>query len=402
LNTAVPVEALQDFLASLSASRRVLIIDACFTGDGKVDEDDAAAAARAFLDEKLPLQIKSSDKEAQLFSTTYGRPALESKRLQNGIYTSNLIAALGERFDEADMDGDLVVTVSEAHDYARDRTMEHTRGLQVPMVFYKVVGREQVLLAGDPDSRRRGELAFVSAYEGAQEGLRMFVNGEERGTFPRSLLVPPGHHNVEFRTVSGKVIDRGRFKFVKEGVYSVRRIRDSLGGGRHLISAGFLQTWLPGAANSSEAVPVAPGLRLGFGLRFGGRDPLIRRIGVAVDLGLGFLPAYPLSGRGLDTSPRSTLIDVGVGPMMRLDLPYVLLSLRPRIALTMLLREQTSDAFLNWIFGSVGIELIAGFRPINRVCIAVQYSPMLFNAALDGEAKTELMHRLGAGVEIGF
>lgn len=402
LNTAVPVEALQDFLATLPAARRVLIVDACFTGDGKVEEANAGAAARAFLDEKLPLQIKSSDKEAQLYSTTYGRPALESKSMQNGVYTGNLIAALGDQFDAADMDGDLVITVSEAHDYARDRTMERTKGLQIPMVFYKVIGREEVILAGDPRSRQRVELAFVSAYEGAQQGLRMFVNGAERGTFPRSLLVPPGHHSIEFRTLAGKVVDRGRFKFSKQGVYSVRGIRDSLGGGRHIVSAGFLQTWLPGAAYASESVPTASGLRLGYTFRLPSRNPLLRKLGLGFDLGLGFMAPYPTTSPELGESPESTLIDLGFGPMVRLDLPFVLLSIRPRLALSLLVRDATRQPFLNWVFGSVGVELAAGFRPINRVCIGVQYSPMLFNAALSGEAQTELMHRLSAGVEIGF
>jgi hypothetical protein len=402
LNTAVPVEALQDFLATLPASRRVLIIDACFTGDGKVDEANAGAAARAFLDERLPVQIKSSDKEAQLYSTTYGRPALESKSMQNGVYTGHLIAALGDQFDAADMDGDLVVTVSEAHDYARDRTMERTKGLQVPMVFYKVIGREEVVLAGDPRSRQRVELAFVSAYEGAQQGLRMFVNGAERGTFPRSLLVPPGHHRVEFRTLSGKIVDRGRFEFSTQGVYSVRRIRDSLGGGRHIVSAGFLQTWLPGAAYASDVIPTASGFRFGYSFRLPSRKPLLRKLALSADLGIGFMAPHSTVPVELADSPRTTLIDFGFGPMIRLDLPFALLSVRPRLALSVLVRDETQQPFLNWVFGSVGVELAAGFRPINRVCIGVQYSPMLFNAALSGEAKTELMHRLGVGVDVGF
>ena len=178
LNTAIPVEAVQQFVESLPARRKVLIIDSCFTGDGKVDDDNARAAARAYLDEKLPLSAKVSEEEAQVYSTSYGRPALESKKLANGVYTAHFVAALGDRFDEADLDGDQVVTVSEAHDYARDRTMERTDGLQVPMVFYKIVGRENLVLSGDVHSRRRVEMSGVSAYEGAQEGLRMYSTFE--------------------------------------------------------------------------------------------------------------------------------------------------------------------------------------------------------------------------------
>ena len=402
LNTAVPLEAIQDFLTTLPAARRVLIVDACFTGDGKVDESDAGGAARAFLDEKLPLQIKNSEKEAQLFSTTYGRPALESKSMENGVYTGNFVAALGERFEEADMDGDLVVTVSEAHDYARDRTMKRTKGLQIPMVFYKVVGQEEVVLSGDPKSRRRVELAMVSAYDGAQAGLRMFVDGEERGTFPRSLLVVPGQHTVEFRSLSGKLIDRGRFDFGKRGVYSVSSIRDSLGGGRHLFAVSFLHAWIPGAGIATATVPTSSGVRISYGFRFPSRSPLIRKLGLGVDVSAGFMPGQTTPDPALPDVPATTVLDLGFGPMMRLDLPYVLLSLRPRVALTVLARNETRLPFVNWVFGSVGVEGGVSVRPINRLSIQLLYNPMLFNAALQGEAKTELMHRLSAGVELGF
>lgn len=402
LNTAIPVEAVQQFLESLPAGRRVLIIDTCFTGDGKVDSENAVAAARAYLDEKLPLEVKVDDKEAQLFSTTYGRPAMESKKLQNGIYTGNLIDALGDRFDEADLDGDFVVTVSEAHDYARDRTMERTDGVQVPMVFYRIVGREDVVLSGDATKRRRVELAFVSAYEGAQEGLRMFVDGRERGSFPRSVLVEPGAHSVEFRTLAGKVVDRGRFEFAARGVYSVRAVRDSLGGGRHLVSAGYAHTWLPGESYATESIPSGPGFRLAYGFRFPSRNPLIRRLGLAADLTVGFFPSQATTPTDLGDSPSTTLLDLGGGPMMRLDLPRVLLSVQPRLALVVLLREDSEQPFLNWVFGAVGVDLSAGFRPVNRLSIQVHYTPMLFNAALQGEAKTELMSRLAVVVELGF
>jgi hypothetical protein len=402
LATGVPMQALQELLEALPASRRVLVLDACFTGDGKVGDGDVAAAARALVDEKLPFSERVQQGQAQLFATSWGRPALESESLGHGVYTAFLIEALGERFDEADLNGDLVVSVSEAHDLARDKTLETTGELQIPMVFYEIVGREQLILSGDPGSRRRVEMALVSAYEGPQQGLRMFVDGQEKGAFPRTVLVEPGSRRVEFRNATDKVVDTGRIRFSKEGVYSVRALRDGLNGGRHLLAAGYAHTWLPGEAWRSEHVPASPGFRLGYTFRFPSRVPLLRRLGIVVDASLGFFGEQQAE-EGL-TSPFTTLLDVGFGPVIRLDLPYVMLSVQPRFAVVNLLRRDHADPFPNWLFGAVGVDMAIGFRPINRLSFQVRYAPMIFNIDLQatGAPKPELMHRLVGTVEIGL
>jgi len=399
VNTGLPVQALQEALEALPATRRVLVVDACFTGDGKVSDGDAQAAARSMIDEKLPFSDKVADKEAQLFATTYGRPALESERLGHGVYTAHLIDALSERFDEADLNGDLVVSVSEAHDYARDRTMETTGQLQIPMVFYKLVGKEDLLLSGDPGSRRRVEMAMVSAYEGPQQGLRLFVDGEEKGAFPRTVLVDPGKHAVEFRNLDGKIVDSGRVRFRKEGVYSVRKIRDQLNGGRHLVAAGYTHTWLPGEAQNDQ-VPAASGFRVAYSFRFPSRNPLLRRLGLVFDVAAGF---YGPQFTDIGVKPSSTLLDVGIGPVIRLDIPFLVLSVQPRFALATLFRREADQPFLNWTFGAIGGTFGAGFRPINRLSFQFQYTLMGYDVGIQGEqAKLNLMHRLGGHVEFGF
>jgi hypothetical protein len=399
--TAIPLQAVQELVDALPASRRVLVVDACFTGEGKVSETEAREAARALVDEAIPFADRVRDGEAHLFATTWGRPAVESESLGHGVYTAHLIAGLSERFDEADLNGDLVVGVSEAHDYARDETLRTTAELQVPMILYELIGREELLLSGDPDSRRRVEMALVSAYEGPQQGLRLFVDGQEKGAFPRTVLVEPGSRRVEFRNLSDKVVDRGRMTFAPEGVYSARTLRDRLNGGRHLLAAGYAHTWLPGEAWRSDDVPAAPGFRVGYSFRFPSRVPLVRRMGLVVDVAFGFFGARDgVDGGG---APQTTLLDLGIGPVLRLDLPWFMLSLQPRFALVNLFRTETAQPFTNWTFGAIGGNFAVGFRPINRLSLQAQYSPMVFDAGLEGDgAKMALMHRLVGTVEIGF
>jgi len=405
VHTGLALDALQELLEALPAQRRILIVDACFTGDGKTSEADAAGAARALIDEKVPFSDKVADKEARLFATTYGRPALESERLEHGVYTAHLIAALSERFDDADINGDHVVSVSEAHDYARDRTMEDTGQLQVPMVFYKIVGREDLLLSGDPNSRARVEMAMVSSYEGPQQGLRMFVDGEEKGAFPRTVLVESGSRKVEFKNLDGKTVDSGRVMFRKGGAYNVTKIRDGLNGGRHLLSFGYAHSLMRGALQESDgAIPAAPGFRFAYSFRFPSRIPLLRRIGVVFDAVVGGVPQQDTNRLGL--SPPTVLLDVGVGPIIRIDLPYLLFSIQPRFGLANLFRTnvQQGSEWLNWTFGTIGSNFGVGFRPTNRLSVQFQYLLAGYNVGLQGgdEAKVELLHRLGGTVQIGF
>lgn len=409
IDTAVPVEALQALLSDMPATRRVLVLDACFTGSGKVDADDVQEAVDERFDERFPVSVRSSEKEAALFATTYGRPALESKSLGHGVFTYHLIRALGEEREKADADGDLVVTVSEAFDWARDQAMQATAQRQVPMAIYKIVGREELVLSGDPSRRAAARLAAVTAYEGAQHGVRLVVDGQERGAFPRTVLVEPGPHVVEFRTPAGKVIDRGRHDFRLGGVYSAAALRDALNGGRHQIAVGYQHLVLPGEAWRSDKLPHAPGVRLSYDVRLPSRNPMLRRLGIGVDL--GFSRFSELEAQGGHIAPPTTAIELAAGPFFRLDLTGFLLQVQPRVAVMTLLRHgPLQDPFAHWVLGAVGADFALGARPDNRVSLRVHYAPMFFNADLRGThtadtvggAPIEVYHRLAGVVAIGF
>ena len=405
LQNSLPMASMREFVQTLPTMRRVLVVDACFTGDGKVSESDAAGAARAIIDEDMPFPDRAQDGEAYVFATTYGKPALESEALGHGVYTHHFIQALSERFDDADLDGDLTVSVSEAHDYARDETMRGTDQRQVPMIQYRFIGRETLLLSGDANARTRSRLAMVTSYRGPQQGVQLFVDGQEKGAFPRSVLVEPGVHTVEFRNAAGKVIDRGRLRFKPEQVIEVHRIRDTLNGGRHVLQVGYAHTWLPGEAWRTEAVPSAPGVRVGYELRFPSRNPFVRRLGLEVDASVGFFPEADAEFRGVAVkAPVTGSLELGFGPTIRIDMGPLFMIVQPRVSVMNLWRETVQEPFGHWLFGAAGAQFVFGGRPTHRLAIAARYSPMIFNADLDGnaEANFEIMHRVVGGVEIGF
>ena len=67
--------------------------------------------------------------------------------------------ALTHHSDTADLNADGLVDATEAHDFAQDKTVKHTGGLQVPRAEYHIVGREAIYLSGDPERRKNAEHA---------------------------------------------------------------------------------------------------------------------------------------------------------------------------------------------------------------------------------------------------
>jgi hypothetical protein len=417
LGNAIPLTALQEFLETLPAKRRAMLIDACLTGDGKVSSADADAASKAAVDESFPFTERASSKEALLFATTWGRPALESEQLGHGVFTAFFLDALTTRRAEADINGDAVVSIAEAHDWARDGTMQATGDVQVPMVIYKIIGREELIVSGKPGDRKAAEVALVTSYQGPQAGIVMFVDGQEKGGFPRSVPVPTGPRVVEFRNDNGVVVDRGRFDFKPGVVYDAATIRNAFNGGRFALQAAYAHYLFPGASHVSDGAPHGPGFRFGLGVRFGGKSPAARAFGIDGDLGFAVLPPFEPDEGSVTaaTMPETVLLAAGLGPSFRLKIaPAFVLSAMPRAGLLFLLRtgvgpgEEAVDPaeriFKNWVLGTVGARFAATIRPSNAVAIQIGYTPAGTLATLEGSAAAggpgvHLLHRWTLGAQ---
>ena len=140
--TALDLVAVQAFFATLAPARKALVVDACFHGEGKsVVRPDPFDGAPVLDDALVPRATTMGPAEAHLFATSPGRPSLESDALGHGVYTNFLLEALTWGLDDADRDEDGVVTVWEAHDHARGRTIAYTNGAQVPEAAFRVSAR---------------------------------------------------------------------------------------------------------------------------------------------------------------------------------------------------------------------------------------------------------------------
>jgi uncharacterized caspase-like protein len=215
--TGISVAWLEDVVSSLPSRRRVLILDTCHNGrSGKSAVNSSTAqllsAMRGPPPEPRGLR-DVSESEARLYAAQYYQPALEDAHLGNGVYTHFLIEALTSARSDADLDGDGLINIAELHEYARDHTMNYTSGVQVPRAEYRLVGHDEIYLAGDPSLRGMAERALLSACDEILAKARLLVDGVPRGTLPGVTPIDPGRHNVKVTTPAGDTLVNRSVKF---------------------------------------------------------------------------------------------------------------------------------------------------------------------------------------------
>jgi hypothetical protein len=214
--TGLAVDWLEERVGEVPARRRVLIMDTCHNGRDK----SSLAPQTARLLENLrgdppePMSYREvSESEARLYAAQFYQPAMEDPNLENGVYTHFLIEGLTTESSRADLDGDGLVDVTEAHDWARDHTIEHTGGMQVPRAEYRIVGREEIFLSGNAQLRVRAERALLAAADAVLASGRVLIDGVPRGVLPELIAVEPGVHSVELRDEQDRLIARRRVRF---------------------------------------------------------------------------------------------------------------------------------------------------------------------------------------------
>jgi hypothetical protein len=144
------------------------------------------------------------------------------------VYTWYWLDALSWGFGDADVDRDHVLTAWEIHDYARGRTIERTGGAQVPEAAFRVVGEGDLVIAGDPDPRKRADRALVYLYPSSGDrwlGSTLIVDGREKGALPGTVPIPPGRHHVMVRSEDGEMLMDGWMRLAGGRGYTVDEVQ---------------------------------------------------------------------------------------------------------------------------------------------------------------------------------
>ncbi len=311
--TAVELAELQAFFASLAPHRKALIIDACFSGDGK-------SAVRPSLEEVpspaagdlAPRALSMSAGEAHLYATSAGRPSREDDRLGHGVYTYFLLEALSWGFEDADLNADAIMTAYEAHDFARSRTLTYTEGVQVPEAAFRVVGEADLVLAGDESSREERSEALVYLYQAPRDlgGARLLVDGRDRGVFPGTVPVVAGRHRLQVVDGEGRVLVDGHANLKAGRSYEATDLARMVQGPR--VNAGARGLVLTSPPMAFALGDGASGVEV-WGSRRVQRGPA-RGITRSLSAGAALSPAREPAGSEVVIDPRTVLFGhVGLG-----------------------------------------------------------------------------------------
>lgn len=216
--TAIELSTVREWFGLLPAERKVLLVDSCFHGEGKSVANPTVGQDPATLAERIELSTARGMRsgEAHLFASTFGLPAYEDKALGQSVFTHYVLQALSWARSDADRDGDGLITAWEVHDFARQRTRQHTSDRQLPEASIRVVGGNDFVFAGDPAARADREQALVFHYgpaRAAWAGASLVVDGQSKGVFPATLAVQPGHRHVEVRSSTGELLLDGYAEF---------------------------------------------------------------------------------------------------------------------------------------------------------------------------------------------
>ena len=383
-SSGLRVDTLQRiFKSRVKARRKVLILDSCHNGEAKsfLDEQtrERMNQRRSPMD---PLILtRMGEAEAHLFAAAFHQPALEDPDLEHGVYTYFLLQAQGRRSGDSDLNRDGVVTVVEAHQYARDHTISHTGGAQVPQAMFKEVGRQDIYLSGGEDAFLAAERGLLTSYSRLLANCHISVDGVPRGMLPRALPVDPGMHRIEVvEPNTGRVLVQRSVRVRAGQSLSVDALADERrpeGRGSLALGGSFFGVVGPYAA-SYPSFSAGPDLSLRWRLRGPARNVrLVANLSYSHGEG-GYGASYdePIQANMVRVGgsvqacadTRRTSLWIGprfhaVGVWVRLDEPGAeqQYALMPSGGLTL--------GFDTWVPGHVGIQFAAFadvFAPVVR------------------------------------
>lgn len=212
----LPFPRLKALLAGTKADLRLVIVDACRSGNALRTKGGTRAPAFAL---KLTDTLETSG-EAFISSAAEDEAALESSEVMGSLFTHHLVSGLR---GAADSSGDKRVTLNEAYRYAYDQTVARSamlpEGSQHPSYDYKLTGQGELVLTSLDTPK--GLLVFPSDIERAvvTDVLRDQVLAEvPHGAL--SVAVPPGQYGVRlFRAAEAR---GGRVSVAEGGARDVR------------------------------------------------------------------------------------------------------------------------------------------------------------------------------------
>ncbi len=195
-DSAISMNKITDWFDKLRSRRKILILDLCHSGLGKsqISPEDRKKIRSAKGINYTP--IEDSWASIILSACSMGGTSYEDDKLKNSVYTHFLLKGMGE----GDLNGDGAVTISEAHNYAIDRTRQYTwehKGVkQVPTAYSKILGKDPIRVSGRPAT---AGAPVLFSYNSSNTGVELYVDNVYQGMLPKGIKINPGEHTIECR-----------------------------------------------------------------------------------------------------------------------------------------------------------------------------------------------------------
>ena len=407
--TAIELAELQRFFSEMRADRKALVLDACYNGQAKSTLQPTVRQRLERMDETpvLSRKVRLGESEAHLFASTFGRPAREDDELEHGVYTYHLLDGLTWNQLEADTNGDGVISVYEAHDHARGKTLAYTTGAQVPEAYFRVVGRNDVILTGNPKDRLKvevGALYYYGTQGDAFDGATLMVDGQTKGTFPATLTVPPGRHHIRVVGTDGALLQDRTIHVLAGDVIAADALRQ-----RPAYHNGFLSLGPKVRLMAGDALRPLVG-RANFGAELsGGYRFLGAARGLTLSGGVGYTPHTARFAQGSDVRYEWRHVAwgwAGVGYRLALRHGALGAGYRLRVSGVTALDDPACaghEACDEWVWLTQGIALVQTVSLGRRASLYIEEEVGITALDVDGAGvKPAVDVGLRVGVEVGL
>jgi Caspase domain len=199
-STSLPMAELEGLVRGSAARLRILIIDACRSGDLVRSKGGRPAPAL-----RIHASAPVGDGVIVLTATAAGEDAHESPSVEGSFFTHHLVSGL---LGAADADADGQVTITEVYDYAYANTLRDSsatfEGPQHPSYRYDLRGQGDVALTEVRDTTQRAQLVVptglsVLVMRGSATGA-MIAEARTPEDKQGALSLPPGRVFIRART----------------------------------------------------------------------------------------------------------------------------------------------------------------------------------------------------------
>jgi hypothetical protein len=326
--TALMVRDLLQRFDRLPSKRKVLVLASCHSGTGKSALPEQINSELKGIKGAFFVQPLEEISQAAMVLTAcaWGETAREDDQLGHDIYTHYFIEALAGE----DTDGDGAVTASEAHAHALSRTYYYSKGRQRPQMESNILGADPIVLTG-----RRVYPAdpVLFSFLPQLEGMRVKVDGREKGELPARLVLPAGSHHIQVQNGGETAVLDRIVEFRPGDRLAVEALIERSQPHWHVSIRGGYQRFLDGQTRNTLIGPAPM-----FGLSATRLRFPLDQLETGMDLHLGG-GSQPLEMGGVSTAQGLVEISYGIFMLYRLELGYLTLLLGPRLAGMHILRR---------------------------------------------------------------